>query len=71
MSPLPISPDGASEEPGPSGWGDPTKFLFTVFLWISATMGLFQGCEAKRDRRRVETQLQEIKALIEGMPRPK
>lgn len=64
MSHLP--PPASLDPPADSVWGDPTRFLFTVFLWASAMCGTWQGCEAKRDRQRVEQQLREIKALIEA-----
>ena len=58
---------------GSDGWGDPSKFLLAIFLWVSAMLGTWQECEAKRDRQeskrdrqRVEEQLREIKALIEA-----
>lgn len=56
---------------GSDGWGDPSKLLLAIFLWVTAMLGTWQGCEAKRDRQRVEEQLREIKALIEATHRPK
>jgi hypothetical protein len=37
-----------------------------MFLWVSAMVGTWQGCEARHDRRRIDEQLREIKALIEA-----